>query len=278
MKKTCYLFGSKSLLIQCFKFLNEQDYVVKAVVSDDADITNWAKGQDIQVFDIVDQEKLLSMGTVDYIFSITHLKIIPSSILKLAETMAVNFHDGLLPGYAGLNVTSWAIYNRESTHGITWHEMTDSVDEGSVLKQIKFDLDEKETAFTLNAKCYEAALSSFTDLLSDISDGKLSGVVQDAGESVFYKKCQRVRGMSILDWQVDAELIDATVRALHFGPYSNPLSLPKILLKNKILFVHEAKIVDHSAGSPGEVMSVDPVLEVSAKNAVVSFTSDSCRI
>ena len=168
MKKTCYLFGSKSLLMQCFKVIHDQNIDVKAVVSDDASIKNWAIKLGIPVFGLNDQSQLITLGSVDYIFSITHLKIIPASILKLANNMAINFHDGLLPGYAGLNVTTWAIYNQETEHGITWHEMTDAVDEGHILKQVKFELDATETAFTLNAKCYEAALTSFSELMSEL--------------------------------------------------------------------------------------------------------------
>ena len=273
MKKTCYLFGSKSLLIQCYQVIQKQGFEVKAVVSDDASIRSWASGLDITVYSIADQEQLTSLGSVDYIFSITHLKIIPSSVLKLAKNTAINFHDGLLPGYAGLNVTTWAIYNQENQHGITWHEMTDAVDEGHVLKQVKFDVDANETAFTLNAKCYEAALSSFNNLMQDIADDSLSGQAQDAGQSIFYRGCQRIPGMAILDWQNTVAKIDATIRALHFGPYSNPISLPKLLLNDQVFYIHEAQVSSTSAAQPGQVMSMEPTLEISAKDGVISLTN-----
>lgn len=271
MKKTCYLFGSKSLLIQCFSVIQDQGFEVKAVVTDDDSIINWATSIDVPAFSVSDQEQLISIGTVDYIFSITHLKIIPVSVLNLAKTYAINFHDGLLPGYAGLNVTTWAIYNQEREHGITWHEMTDAVDEGCILKQVKFEIEPNETAFTLNAKCYEVALLSFHELIADIVNNSLNRIEQDAGQSVFYKGCQRIPAMAILDWQCNAEKIDATIRALHFGPYSNPISLPKVLLNGTVFYVHEAEISSTPAGQPGQVMSADTVLEISAKNAVISL-------
>ncbi len=272
MNKTCYLFGSKSLLIQCYQVMQKFNIDVKAVVSDDASIVDWALGSGIPVYSVADQEQLITLGAVDYVFSITHLRIIPSSVLNLANEIAINFHDGLLPGYAGLNVTTWAIYNQETEHGITWHEMTDAVDEGHVLKQVKFDIDTTETAFTLNAKCYETALASFNELMQDIADNALTKLEQDAGESVFYRGCQRLPGMAILDWQCEAAQIDATIRALHFGPYSNPISLPKILLNDQVFYVHEAQLSDAPAGQPGQIMSIDSSLQISAKNAVVSLT------
>ena len=273
MKKSCYLFGSKSLLMQCFKVIHDQNIDVKAVVSDDASIKNWAINLGIPVFGLNDQTQLTTLGSVDYIFSITHLKIIPTSILKLASNMAINFHDGLLPGYAGLNVTTWAIYNQETEHGITWHEMTDAVDEGHVLKQVKFQLDATETAFTLNAKCYEAALTSFSELMSELVNDSLTKMPQDAGKSVFYRGCQKIPAMSILDWTCDAKKIDATIRALHFAAYSNPLSLPKLLLNDWVFYVHECKTLDKQNTQPGEVISVDSGLEISTANGVISLTN-----
>jgi len=273
MNKTCYLFGSKSLLIQCYQFIKNSNIDVKAVVSDDPSIISWASESQIPVYSVANQEQLTALGSVEYIFSITHLKIIPSSILKLAKETAINFHDGLLPGYAGLNVTTWAIFNQETEHGITWHEMTDAVDEGHVLKQVKFDIDSAETAFTLNAKCYEAALTSFSELMQDISGNALTRLAQDSGESTFYRGCQRIPGMAIIDWQWDAAKIDAMIRALHFGPYSNPVSLPKLLLNNHVFYVHEAQLSDMAAGQPGQIMSIESSLQISAKNAVISLTS-----
>ena len=72
----------------------------------------------------------------DYLFSIANLVVLPSELISRAGKLAINFHDALLPYYAGLNTTSWAIIHRESTHGVTWHEMTSLVDTGRIVAQI----------------------------------------------------------------------------------------------------------------------------------------------
>ena len=74
---------------------------------------------------------------------------------------AINFHDGPLPGYAGLNVTTWALLAGEREHAITWHLMTSDVDGGEIVAAEHFPIADDETAFSLNARCYEAALASF---------------------------------------------------------------------------------------------------------------------
>lgn len=44
---------------------------------------------------------------------------------------------------------------------------------GDILKQSSFDVAEEETTFTLNAKCYEAALDSFTELVDELASDRV---------------------------------------------------------------------------------------------------------
>ncbi len=272
MKKSCYLYGSKSLLIQCYQLIQNHDIEAKAVITDDPSISAWAKESAIPVYSVSNQDQLVALGEVDFVFSITHLKIIPSHILDLARDTAINFHDGVLPGYAGLNVTTWALYNEEKSHGVTWHEMTSNVDEGRILKQSHFDLDKQETAFTLNAKCYESALSSFSELISELAQGALKPQIQDASQSTFYKACQRLPAFSVLDWNLTVEKLEASIRALNFGPYANPMGLPKLLFNNAVFFVQEAEIkVTDKKHVAGEVVAASDSLDIAAANGVMSF-------
>ena len=59
----------------------------------------------------------------------------PATLIASARQLAINFHDALLPRYAGLNAPAWALLAGESTHGVTWHEMTPQVDAGRIVRQ-----------------------------------------------------------------------------------------------------------------------------------------------
>ena len=50
----------------------------------------------------------------DVLLSIANLRVVPDDVLARVAT-AINYHDGPLPGYAGLNVTTWAILGGEDT-------------------------------------------------------------------------------------------------------------------------------------------------------------------
>jgi methionyl-tRNA formyltransferase len=64
--------------------------------------------------------------------------------------------------------------------------MTDLVDAGEIFKQRFFEIDDNETVFSLNTKCYDAALSSFSELVDDISSGKIAARWQNLNERSFY--------------------------------------------------------------------------------------------
>ena len=77
-----------------------------------------------------DYRAALAEQPFEYLFSITHLAVIPADVIALPTKGAVNFHDGPLPRYAGLNTPVWALLNRETDYAITWHWMTAGIDDG----------------------------------------------------------------------------------------------------------------------------------------------------
>ena len=151
--------GSQSLLIRCAERFMESGHELRAVVSADAAVRRWAAEHGQLVIEpgpgLATRLQALAF---DYLFSVVHLSIVPANVLALPRIGAINFHDGPLPAYAGLNVTSWAILNQEREHGISWHLMEEAVDRGDILEQVRLPIDEDDTALTVNAKCFEAGL------------------------------------------------------------------------------------------------------------------------
>src|SRR5687767_12846085 len=126
----------------------------------------------------------------DVLFSIANLRLIPDDVLARVAT-AVNFHDGPLPRYAGLNVTSWALLAGEDEHAITWHLMTSEVDGGEIVATDVFPIDADETAFSLNARCYEAALATFPAVAAAVASGALETIPKADGPRRVYMRHDR---------------------------------------------------------------------------------------
>ena len=124
----------------------------------------------------------------DWFFSIANLRLLPAAVWRKARAGAANFHDGPLPLYAGLNTPAWAILSGESAYGVTWHALADGVDTGAIHVQHRFDISSDDTALTLNTKCFEAGIASFTELLDMIEGDALVARPQEVSERKYFAK------------------------------------------------------------------------------------------
>lgn len=77
-------------------------------------------------------DELRSRWRPDALISLGCLQIFGADLLSLFA-QAINFHNGLLPDYRGLNATQWSVYNRERQTGYSFHRMTAGIDEGPVV-------------------------------------------------------------------------------------------------------------------------------------------------
>jgi amino acid adenylation domain-containing protein len=260
-KVSCFVLGAGTLTLKCAEILLERGHTIYGMISSDAALRDGARERGIPYADpkSADIVSLLSRHPFDYLFSIVNMSILPERVLALPLHCAINFHDAPLPRYAGVYATSWAILQGERVHGVTWHAMTNLVDAGDILKQALFEIDDRETAFTLNAKCYDAAISSFAELMDDIAAGRVSIRKQDLNERTFFPLSKRPSPGCILSWNRSAREIGAFVRALDFGSYPNPLGLPKLAVEGDFLIVSEVEVLDAKyAIPPGTVTRIDP--------------------
>src|ERR1043165_3348965 len=71
-------------------------------------------------------------GRIDILINVHSLHIIPVEVLRAVRIGAFNMHPGPLPQYAGLNTVSWAIYEGETSYGVTVHWIAADVDAGNI--------------------------------------------------------------------------------------------------------------------------------------------------
>lgn len=256
---SCYLIGADTLLIECGEVLLAKGHEIKGVITAAPRISQWAHNKEIQV--IAYQKgygEALKSQDFDYLFSITHLAIIKDDVLALPKKGAINFHDGPLPAYAGLNTPAWALMNAEEQYGISWHQITPGVDEGDILKQSMFDVAADETSLSINTKCFAAALESFPVLVDELVSGTTSPVSQDLSKRSYFGKFDRPEADGLLQWRKPAAELEALVRALDFGDYPNLLVMPKVRIKGGIFGVSAAVAGEVDTGaSPGEITSME---------------------
>ncbi|MFM2311134.1 MAG: hypothetical protein RLZZ04_410 [Cyanobacteriota bacterium] len=266
----CLLIGTGSLLIECAEILIRNNHRIIGIVSADQAIASWAeKNNLVHCKNLQQFKQLFAQAAFDYLFSIVNPTILEPEILNLAD-LAINYHDALLPAYAGLNATSWAIINGEKYHGITWHKINQGIDTGKILKQVKIELDASETALTLNTKCYQAAITSFQELITELESKKITVKSQDLQQRSYFPRHQKPSRFGIIDFNCDATVIDNLVRGLNFGNYPNPLGTAKLVLNSTLdlgcaldaldyVIVTQVKILaTKSTQLPGTIVAIEP--------------------
>lgn len=255
----CILVGTESLLIQCARILEERGHAIAAVVSRSAPVRKWASEAGLALVDRPRDLPSAGLGAFDYLFSITNLSVLPQAVLDLPARDAINFHDGPLPQYGGLNAPVWALLNGEPRHGITWHRMTAELDGGAVLATRDFPIDEGDTAFSLNAKCFSAGIESFEELVDGLAAGTIVPRPQPPGTRRMFTRRDRPAGACAIQWRQPADQIETLVRALDFGAYPNPVGKAKASLDGALILVEAVSIEDdESRFAPGTVVRVDP--------------------
>ena len=266
------IIGHDTLALNCARMLAAAGHPIRAVVSRCPEFRIWAETEGVALITPEnDLKKCIQDIEFDWLLSIANLDIIADDVLALATRGAVNFHDGPLPAYAGLNAPVWALLNGETTHGVTWHRIENGVDEGNILAQRAVDIAPGETALTLNTKCYAAALDSFGEVIAALAEGQAEGVVQDLSQRSYYARDQRPEAAARIDFSRDVSEVKRLVQALDHGDYWNPLACPKLDTGAELLLVGRAEAVAGN-GAPGEV------LEVTGGMATVAVADGAVRL
>ena len=203
---SCVVIGNESLVIQCGDMLLERGHAIAALVSAQPRGPRLGRRRGACASRIpgADLAERLGPLSFDWLFSIANLAIVPDAVLAKARRGAINFHDGPLPRYAGLNAPVWALLNREPRHGVTWHMIEGGIDEGDIVEQRLFDLDAGETALTLNTKCYAAAIDSFGALVAALEAGGPRRVPQALDQRTYFGRWARPAAAARLDFRRDA--------------------------------------------------------------------------
>ncbi len=267
------MIGNESLLIQCATLWLDTGNTLTAVVTRAPEIRDWATEAGLRVIssdsDIAGE---LLGEPFDWLLSVANLDMLSDTVLKLPAKGAVNFHDGPLPRYAGLNAPVWARMAQEPRHGITWHKMEAGADTGEIVAQRMFDIGQADTALTLNTKCYAAAIESFPDVMRALGEDLANTRAQDMSQRSYFGRAKRPEAAGRIDFRRDAQDVVALVRALDHGDYFNPLFAPKMVAAGRVLLVTCAEVAESAGrGEPGAVLAVseDNVTVACGRGAVV---------
>lgn len=240
------LIGNASLVLEAARLVLGRGHVLRSLTVEDPGLAATARSRGLPVGPVAE---------CDYLLSVANLTVIPAATLGLARRGAINFHDGPLPERAGLNAPVWALLEGARDHAITWHRIEGGVDEGPVLQRVPVPIAADDTALTLNARCWEAALDSLPALLQMLESGDDRGRAQPHAPLKRHMRSDRPADGAVLDPARNAGELARMVRALDHGPYWNPMLRPRLRVGDGLLAVSGASVQAGRDGArPGEVL------------------------
>lgn len=195
---------------------------------------------------------------VDLLLNVHSLYLIRPAILEACRIGAFNMHPGPLPHYAGLNVSSWAIYNGESEHAVTVHQMVGDVDAGTIAFDAWFPIEERDNGFSLMAKCIRAGVPLIKQLLEAAEQGAdaIPRKQQDLSRRRYFGKASPNAGQ--VEWDWSARDVFNHVRAADYSPFASPWGAPLTRSGDGSVGILKAELtgISNDGESPGTVGAV----------------------
>ena len=117
--------------------------------------------------------RFLLDNKIDLIVLAGYLKKIAPELVEAFPNKIVNLHPALLPKFGGKGMYGHHVHEavlkaNEKQSGITIHYVDEQYDEGNIIAQFIFDIDEKESLDSLQKKIQTTEHSNFYKVIDDI--------------------------------------------------------------------------------------------------------------
>lgn len=257
MKRKIIFFGCTKFSEEILNYLLKKGIIVKAIFSipnefsisysnkkvknyNYADLSKIATNNGIKYIEIKTEEgerisnhyDLIKKISPDVILVSGWYYMIPEKILSLPKEGVWGLHASLLPNYAGGAPLVWAMINNEDFTGVTLFKMKKGVDNGDIIGQRIFRINNIDTIDKLVKKSAEASKRLLNKFLNQ---KEIKYINQLESEIKIYP--QRSPKDGEIDWSKSPEYIERFIRA-QTKPYPGAWTL----IDGKKITIWDAKI------------------------------------
>ena len=192
----------------------------------------------------------------DLLVSVYNEDLLNGAFLSHFER-AVNFHDGPLPKYAGLNAVSWALLDGQAVHGVSWHAISKTFDAGDILLQESFAVPDEWTALNLAVKSVEVGCRLFETLLQQFRESALVMQPQDLRLRLSHRRGELPFG-GRFPFRASYDIARRLQRATSYYPMTNPFFAPAVSFGARTLELVQFEVRPHVSSAPlGMVLALD---------------------
>lgn len=138
----------------------------------------------------------------DLILSAAYPQIFSRELITIPQKGAINCHPSLLPKFRGAHPHYWTIVKGESESGLTAHIMTERLDDGDIVSQIRFPVEN----FYYD-QLYERIIQESPRLVQDIEDYFLNGgkklIKQDSTKATYFRNDRAIHHR--IFWEINSD-------------------------------------------------------------------------
>jgi len=179
--------GDKLISVHCLSYLlqNKEDVVGVFVNSGKVTATSArsvmhivANAYNIPVYcknniNSASTVKLIKKLKPDVVIVIYFDQILKKEVISIPKQGCINMHFALAEKYRGCYPTTWAIINGEKITGVTMHYITEFIDAGDIISEVKVPILKTETGESLYYKCTDYGFKLFKKVFPKIKSGKI---------------------------------------------------------------------------------------------------------
>jgi len=172
----------------------------------------------------------------DFLLAIGWYYMVPQFMLNKLPKGSAGIHASLLPKYRGNAPLVWAMINGEKETGISLFYFEKGVDEGDIIAQEKFSIEETDTIKEILEKTQKASIQILLKNLPLITNNTNAKIQQDHSQATIFPKRSPEDGL--IDWNWDVHRIRNFIKA-QTRPYPGAFTF----INGKKIIIWDADIV-----------------------------------
>lgn len=188
-KKRAIVLGKGLLAIKVANWFHE-NYDLQLVVPDipepswSESLSSWCEEKCVPYINSGDYRDIKNVEDADIVVSVFYGKKISQDFISKCKKI-INLHNSPLPKYRGVRPINWALENGETSHGVTIHDITAGLDEGSIYSQCMFSIyPEIDEVFDVYNRCLDFGWALFKNTIDKID--KIKPKEQNHSEATYY--------------------------------------------------------------------------------------------
>ncbi len=185
-------------------------------------VKEWAtqKGFEVRSPARPDQAEIdwIKERAADILLVMAYGHILSDDFLNSTPLGCYNLHGSLLPAYRGASPIETALASGDKKTGVTLMRMVRKMDAGPIIGHKSVEITEEDTGTTLRCKLGEVCVPLIDQHIEALIEGSAEETFQSETKVTYCRKLSK--GDSILDFSLDARLLECRVRAFNAWPGS----------------------------------------------------------